>query len=642
MEVGYFQPLGYYQDLLNGAPLFLLKLRYNPKLFNYFLTDVELGFAFSTFTNNNDYSYQMVPIGLAFNYQMPITRSLKISPKLGGGEYILKTTGKSVYNPYAKSGIDFSFQISPNLDLSLGGSFYYLFDQKKSMPGLAGTFSLNYVFGTVLSDKDIKILSLDTQKIFASIYASYYNDPVGLIKLKNTSGGIIKNLKVSLFIKKYMDSPSVFEMKRVIAPNGEFQIPVYAYFNEKIKNLEADTDTTGVLEISYQKADGEKNLKRDIFKTRIYSRNALVWDNLAKLGTFITTKDKKIIEFSRKAMSLKVPGQYRFLPKEIISAVKIIEALRAYQIQYVKDPKSPYDDFGGQRIAVDYVQFPRETLASKSGDCDDLSVLTATLLESVELTTAFVTIPGHIFLMIRLDKPYAKIENTVSYNGKYWLPFEVTALKKGFSSAWLIGYKNYTKHVKEEVLLVENAFKKFRPVLPDNLPQLSIQFNETLLKKNFKQESAQVAKLIQSNPLSDTQIASLSPQQMNKKAIQFALTGNLNRAEKLFFKAIQKDENYRSPYYNLMNLYRIQKKYNRVYEIYNRIQLASPNDKKSILLLSKIEFLRKNYSKAEELQQLALKTGNKNKADTQLLAIIKSAKSTGRASDKYNVTVDWE
>jgi transglutaminase-like putative cysteine protease len=34
----------------------------------------------------------------------------------------------------------------------------------------------------------------------------------------------------------------------------------------------------------------------------------------------------------------------------------------------------------------------------RAGDCDDLSILYCSLLEAIGIRTAFVTIPGHIFM----------------------------------------------------------------------------------------------------------------------------------------------------------------------------------------------------------------------------------------------------
>lgn len=55
--------------------------------------------------------------------------------------------------------------------------------------------------------------------------------------------------------------------------------------------------------------------------------------------------------------------------------------------QYVPDPN-----------AYEYIKDPKESLMSQGGDCDDASVLLASLLESVGIDTRFVLIPGHVYV----------------------------------------------------------------------------------------------------------------------------------------------------------------------------------------------------------------------------------------------------
>ncbi|MFW6293995.1 MAG: hypothetical protein ACOC7V_16970, partial [Spirochaetota bacterium] len=55
------------------------------------------------------------------------------------------------------------------------------------------------------------------------------------------------------------------------------------------------------------------------------------------------------------------------------------------------------------RGAVDFLQFPRQTLTYSSGDCDDLTALYIALLESVGVDTAFITVPGHIYAAFAVE-----------------------------------------------------------------------------------------------------------------------------------------------------------------------------------------------------------------------------------------------
>ncbi len=55
--------------------------------------------------------------------------------------------------------------------------------------------------------------------------------------------------------------------------------------------------------------------------------------------------------------------------------------------KYVNDPS-----------AVEYVKTAKQSLTSKGGDCDDASVLMASLLQAIGIRTRFVFEPGHVYI----------------------------------------------------------------------------------------------------------------------------------------------------------------------------------------------------------------------------------------------------
>ena len=98
------------------------------------------------------------------------------------------------------------------------------------------------------------------------------------------------------------------------------------------------------------------------------------------------------------------------------------------------------------RTAIDFIRFPMETLDARSGDCDDLSVLYDSLLESVGVDTAFITTPGHIFAAFNLgmspelaSRTFPKTEDLIVRDGVVWAPVETTMIDDGFVRAWQTG-----------------------------------------------------------------------------------------------------------------------------------------------------------------------------------------------------------
>jgi len=82
---------------------------------------------------------------------------------------------------------------------------------------------------------------------------------------------------------------------------------------------------------------------------------------------------------------------------------------------------------------IDYIQYPRETLRRKSGDCDDLVAIYSAALESLGIYTLVIEVPGHMFMMLATDidadaDGYTNNDLYVIHKGKLWIPVETTVV----------------------------------------------------------------------------------------------------------------------------------------------------------------------------------------------------------------------
>ena len=116
------------------------------------------------------------------------------------------------------------------------------------------------------------------------------------------------------------------------------------------------------------------------------------------------------------------------------------------RITYVPDPNNPFGRMSETREAVDQVQYPRQLMTSRTGDCDDTSVLYCSLLENLGVPTAFLDGPGHILMLFdtglhaRNHQVLAVDESYYVVRGeRVWIPVETTMLGRSFSEAWLEG-----------------------------------------------------------------------------------------------------------------------------------------------------------------------------------------------------------
>jgi hypothetical protein len=189
-----------------------------------------------------------------------------------------------------------------------------------------------------------------------------------------------------------------------------------------------------------------------VFKlsTSIQSINAFDAANPWMLAAYINPSQPDIVSFVRQVLSNHPDANENWEQAAII-----FDALVLYGMRYQYDPTSRWAS-GGRR-SLDTIFLPSETFSYRQGDCDDLSVLYATALESVGIPTRLVFGPQHVWVAFApydtalsvselrqvlhmewnkslsdysfapLDIPLSEIHD--KFNDEYlWIPVETTLL----------------------------------------------------------------------------------------------------------------------------------------------------------------------------------------------------------------------
>ncbi len=69
--------------------------------------------------------------------------------------------------------------------------------------------------------------------------------------------------------------------------------------------------------------------------------------------------------------------------------------------EYISDPSH-----------IEYIKTAKESLVNGGGDCDDASVLLATLLEAVGIDARFVFVPGHVYVEAYINNKWYPMDST--------------------------------------------------------------------------------------------------------------------------------------------------------------------------------------------------------------------------------------
>ena len=162
------------------------------------------------------------------------------------------------------------------------------------------------------------------------------------------------------------------------------------------------------------------------------------------------------------------------------------------------DPTSPFQDFSESGATVDYLQYPRDTLGRKSGDCDDLSILFAAALENIGIATAFVDVPGHVFVMFNTGVPEKDRATLgfpdlliVPYQGTAWIPVEMTMVGSSFTRAWQKAadeYREWSARGKAEIVHTQKAWEVFKPVTLSSTEARAPKVTREEIEAAFKDE----------------------------------------------------------------------------------------------------------------------------------------------------------
>ncbi|NKB71031.1 MAG: tetratricopeptide repeat protein [Candidatus Latescibacteria bacterium] len=288
----------------------------------------------------------------------------------------------------------------------------------------------------------LRLAAVEMEDLFASFYGSYTQQPLGQVEIAN-DGAEPLEATLRFALPELMQRP--FEVPLQLAPGSTQRVSLHPQLDAQ--TLDRQQSHTIAAELSLERPDF--SIKANPAPVlRLYGRGALRWDSVSRAAAFITSNAPQVADFARPplvAFEAETDAWGRPLDN-ILQALVLFEALRAHGVRYIADANTPYAQMHADRGTVDHIQYPAESLASRAGDCDDLTVLYAALLENAGIATALVDYPGHIFLLFdtgvtRKDFYSLPIDESLYliWGDRLWIPVEITQLDQPFERAWRLG-----------------------------------------------------------------------------------------------------------------------------------------------------------------------------------------------------------
>ncbi len=624
---GYLSPAGFYSNTFNPGMGFGATLLYYPGWGSFFL-EGNASFAYFSIqaSPNSTMSQYNITAGPGFTFSL--TRWFEPFISLQGGASYVRvdfeqsglTSSSTKPLGIATAGVMISpFEyISLRLAASYGVS--ELSDKMLYTAQFSGSamMRLNVFTGRNILDRNesfLRLSKISLKPIFGARYMSYGVDGIGVVTVTNASKETLRDVRVDTAINEINSGPTKSQSVKTLAPGQSVELDLPIMIDRAILKMADSRELPVKLRAYYTVAKGTFSYIETKNAT-VHSRNTITWDNTAHIGNFITPYEDIAFGFARNALSLFKQKMLPGFNKKVQEALILFDTLGAAGISYAADPNTGFEKLGAE--SLDYVMFARETLHKKAGDCDDLTVLYSTMLESIGIKTAVITTPGHIFLMFDTEVPdnsYTDITSDPSLihamNGTAWVPIEVTMVGKSFIEAWKEGARsvNRYKGIKGsfETLEVKTAWAKFPPAdigsgrsvpVPDReKTNLLYALDMDQLKTTGFEEQARKLQIELDSDQNNYQ-ALISLGVLNAKF------GKIEEAFSFLKKAANKFPNRPPAYVNIGNIYMLKKNYELASQMFEKASSLNPDNHKYRINLARAYYeVGKRYKAKVEYRE---------------------------------------
>lgn len=261
-------------------------------------------------------------------------------------------------------------------------------------PVLPAAHFFSFAFNLSPSPVKITDLKLVSETLFASLYNSYATTPIGYVTIQNDHG---KKLPVTMSVSIPGLTATETRESFFLLPNQPNKIYFSVVLPKDILQKRLQEYHQVKIRLDY-KINGENKYVDDAKKFALLGRGAITWEDPGKAAAFITKRERLVKLFADEVTD-DLPYRPEIALGKIYKAACLFDAMGAAGINYDDRSENLYSNIPKNQNSIDLIQYPVELLMSRKGDCDDLTVLYASLLECSGVKTALLSTEKHITLM---------------------------------------------------------------------------------------------------------------------------------------------------------------------------------------------------------------------------------------------------
>jgi tetratricopeptide (TPR) repeat protein len=270
----------------------------------------------------------------------------------------------------------------------------------------------------------VRIEPVAVQGVFPAKVAGYDKGArIGSLRVTNDGSESVRNVVLSAQLRGFSARPSTSDPV-TLAAGSSTELPIVLWLDRAaLARHSANRSAPLELAVTYDAGNLSYRVARSA-ATMVYDRNALHWERDPNaVAAFVDHRAPLVADLTAQAQDALEGDDGA--PLE--SAVALFHGLD--RLRYRRDPVHPHEP-----ESIDYLQYPTETWTSNGGDCDDLAVLYAAMVEAAGLPALIVRTPGHVFTAVAVDR--TELDGSLRYRGRTWVPFETTKVGGSALEAW--------------------------------------------------------------------------------------------------------------------------------------------------------------------------------------------------------------
>ncbi len=424
-----------------------------------------------------DPNIMIAPVGAQLGATFYPFSRVEVGAGIAAGAYGSFTNSRAHYAPWYRAFADISFRINTKVSLGVNASWFNCQNNTWfGNPGISGVtagLALTYRFSTEKVSGMVDATVEYDDSIFPLIYTIYKDNQIGTITIQNHESAEIRNVRVTFRAENYTASELECGSAKIIRKNRSVQLPLYADFTENILRFSEAGKISGEIVVNYEIL-GDDRVSVTPITVSVYNRNSMRWIDPAILSSYVSTNSQEILELSKYFVGIARSHFRTALNKNMQFAMYVHEGIRLLGIACEENSDTPYNETHLDPLALDYVQYPYQTLSYRSGDKDDIAILYMSMLESVGIGTAYIPLEDDFIVAIEIGDYTTSLLNLFEgedhilvVDDKVYLPMSIASINENFVVSWNNGINRVNEALENEedveFIVLHDAWQAYPP-----------------------------------------------------------------------------------------------------------------------------------------------------------------------------------